>query len=103
MVEYAGTVSNHPCHSSTAGHEMSIAKGITGNHAVGSNQGVVSDPFNEAEQCRSIDHLDLHQLLSGNFKDLCSLFYVVIINQRLVGGEELGRIGISPFRNESSL
>src|SRR5215469_16625462 len=65
VFEDAGTVPNHPRHRTTTGQEVTIAERIACGHAVGSNQRVVSDPFDEAEQHRSVDHLDLHQLLPG--------------------------------------
>ena len=94
---------NHPRHRTTAGQEVTIAERIAGDHAVGSDQRVVSDPLDETEQRRSIDHLDFHQLLPGNFKDLCSLLDIVVVDQMLVGGEELGRTGVSPCWKESRL
>ena len=88
----------HPRHRPTTGQEVTVAKGIAGDYPVGSDHGVVPNPFDETEQRWSVDHLDLHQFLPGNFKDLCGLLDVVVIDQLLVGGEEFGRIGISPFR-----
>ena len=58
---------NHPRHRTTTGQEVTIAEGIAGDHAIGSDQGVGSDSLDETEQRRSIDHLDFHQLLPGNF------------------------------------
>ncbi len=82
---------------------MTIAEGIAGDHAVGSDQGVGSDPLDETEQRRSIDHLDLHQFLPGNVEDLCSLLDVVVVDQMLVGAEELGRTRVGSGWKESRL
>lgn len=71
---------NHPRHRTTTGQEVTIAKRIAGDHAVGSNQWVVSDPFDETEQCWSIDHLHLHQLLPGNIEGVCGLLDVVLVD-----------------------
>src|SRR5207248_6923375 len=81
ILEDTSTMPNHPRHRSTTGQEVTIAKGIASNYTVGSNQRVVANPFDETEQCRSIDHLDLHQLLPRKFKDLCCLLDVVVIIQ----------------------
>ncbi len=94
---------NHPRHRTTTGQEVTIAEGIAGDHAVGSDQGVGSDPLDETEQRRPIDHLDLHEVLPGKVKDVCGMPHVVVVDQMLVGGEELGRIRVSPCWKESRL
>src|SRR5437763_497230 len=89
--------------ASRSGRCSGCSSSSSGDHAVGSDQGVVSDSFDEAEQRRPIYHLDLHQLLPGNLEDLCCLLDIIFIDQMLVGGEELGRIWVSPSRKESRL
>src|ERR1017187_5621323 len=92
---------DHSRHRAAAGEEMPVAEGVAGHYAVGGDQRIGSDPLDETEQLRPIDHLDLLQLISGDVEDVRSLPDVVVIEQVLEGGKVLRRIWAGAGGNES--